>query len=345
MLASVKRASAQLDAFLAVTHTGDKLDRPVLDYLAGAIADAADEASCEDDVTASAGVVAEMVAEYLFPPRAGGAITKEAKEMIQAVRAEQNVGSIAPVIPQQKDGFSNGTATAASQLAGLSLNAAALEWKPSAAAPAFTPSTSAPPVTGPSGVAEESDELNCDGYEWEEGFEEGYYSYDQDEDWAGVDETQALEVLSMHFPHYSPDVLCDILANNDGSLSMTLAILGQFEQELAAQQQVRATDETPPEPDAPPPKIDDEELFPSLGGTTAGSSSGASGGAFSWRKADDFAGALRKAAAATEARPDAYAQACSRSRAPPPGWSQTPSARREARAFNWVDTGDRKSVV
>jgi hypothetical protein len=83
------------------------------------------------------------------------------------------------------------------------------------------------------------------------------------------------KVLSMHFPHYSPDVLCDILANNDGSLSMTLAILGQFEQELAAQQQLLATDETPPEPDAPPPKIDDEELFPSLGGATAGSSSGA----------------------------------------------------------------------
>eukprot|EP00873_Tetraselmis_striata_P038682 jgi/Tetstr1/458946/TSEL_004417.t1 len=296
MLASVKQAAARLERFLAARHEGDPLDRPVLDFLAGAIADAADEAQS-----------------------------------------------------RRRCGGGDGGQPASQQLASLALSAAAPEWKPSAAAAEWRPAQLVPQMAegAAPGAGQETEgdaegnEEGCD--EWpEEDYWEEEYGH---EAWGAMDENQALEVLVYHFPHYSLDVLRDILANNGGSLAMTLGILSQFEAELAGQAGLPEPEEARAEPEAPPPPIDDESLFPALGGPAGGA--GATGPALVWGRADDFAGALRKrapapppgAASARAARPGP-------GRPAPASWAHAaPSGWRGGQPVQWVDTGESVSAM
>jgi len=318
MFASMQHASTLLDGFLDGRHKGCALDRPVLEYLASSLADAADSLASHGDIETASGAVAEAVSEYLHPP----------------VRAEDIQADIAELVLKVSGGAAEAGHTgtepgdAPSKMA---LSAAAAEFVPSRVLPADR-------------LGQQREEDACSQWRWPEGPGPG--------GWGSmlapeplIPEEAALEFLVEHFPHYSVQHLRAMLQAHGGDLALTADVLTQFENELGplgAGEQPSAADadaEDEPRPDGDPaPSMDDEESFPSLGSGTGGSAAPTVLGPLG--RADGFAAALRK-------KPHTAAP-----KQPLPSAQRQPSARRTAEAANltracnsvaapikWVETG------
>mmetsp|Transcript_30071 Transcript_30071/g.84875 ORF Transcript_30071/g.84875 Transcript_30071/m.84875 type:complete len:520 (-) Transcript_30071:333-1892(-) len=309
-MAAVKTATACLDSFLDQYHTGGALDRPVMEYLAGAIADAAEEAGSFAAAEAAAPMVAELVAEYLQPPTQPAELFHDMSYLIWAVKAgreplpqQQRQQPAAALALQQEQEQEPGFA------AGLSVGAA--EFVPRASAAPFVPGSTSSSPAGTSQEAAAGEYTGEGDWEGSGGNSEGHGYYYGEEgleagglhDWsawhadltATMTEEEALEALTMHFPHYSMEVLGDMLAAHGGDASLAADVLRQFEMEIGplAWGQQQLPEESVGEEE--PPVIDDEEVFPTLGSASGGSSGGGTA-AGSWGPAVDFAGALRRQA-------------------------------------------------